>query len=299
MRRNLARVALASAGLVATWVAIAVVTVTQGPDWLYPGVAALGFAIALVVLPAGFIAIHVDHKLARWDRPTKGEFALGAVLVWALWASVGFALLVSLAYLWLYPALAVALGVYAARHPERPRAARPMVGVMLALLASAVVSGDRSVRDRAATTHLLPDGFTGPVVIVFGIFDGSPSHEGFQRLYRIPPGGVLLTQLPPPAGLERERFFSVDPSAGRTEVLRRSPDDTKHAGAARRTEELLIHKNRLASDPIERGGEVCRLRFSHQSYVVGRESDRSIGPDPSVLLEAFVSDPANPAGLCQ
>src|SRR5688500_9686513 len=49
--------------------------------------------------------------------------------------------------------------------------------------------------------HLIPNGYTGWVAVAFRAVNGQPPlYEGDARLYRIPVGGVLLTQAEPNRG---------------------------------------------------------------------------------------------------
>ena len=66
--------------------------------------------------------------------------------------------------------------------------------------------------------HLIPEGFTGPVAIVFRAIDGEPAAtEDGARLYRIPADGILLTQAEPNIGISPAwHFFLVAASGERT-----------------------------------------------------------------------------------
>jgi len=69
--------------------------------------------------------------------------------------------------------------------------------------------------------HLLPEGFTGPVVLVFDDPTGiAPQHdtEG-SVVYDIPSNGVLrLRSGVPPGGVYKKRFYYVDAAGSRTEI---------------------------------------------------------------------------------
>src|SRR5262245_44203603 len=48
---------------------------------------------------------------------------------------------------------------------------------------------------RVEEIHMLPDDYTGPVLILADQRDGTaPEYRGSARIYRIPPSGVLKTQ---------------------------------------------------------------------------------------------------------
>ena len=72
-------------------------------------------------------------------------------------------------------------------------------------------------------THLLPDGYVGPVVIVFDDPNGkAPEHdEEGAVVYEIPPDGVLRLCTPAPeAGLYDVNYFYVRPDRTRQEIPR-------------------------------------------------------------------------------
>lgn len=74
-------------------------------------------------------------------------------------------------------------------------------------------------------THLIPDGYVGPVVIVFDDPSGEPPKhaEDGGVVYEIPPDGVLRLSTPAPeAGLYDVEYFYVQPDGTR----RRLPQST-------------------------------------------------------------------------
>jgi hypothetical protein len=70
--------------------------------------------------------------------------------------------------------------------------------------------------------HLLPEGFEGPVVIVFNKSDGQPKeYERKKRVYRIPPNGVLKTQFAESSGTWKWRnaeYFYVGKDGSRAPI---------------------------------------------------------------------------------
>ncbi len=67
-------------------------------------------------------------------------------------------------------------------------------------LACGVMSGEASDE-----VFVLAQGYTGPVVVVFGQADGAAEkHDGPRRVYDIPPGGVLRTRF----GTRRRGWFT-------------------------------------------------------------------------------------------
>lgn len=69
--------------------------------------------------------------------------------------------------------------------------------------------------------HLLPDGYTGPVVFVFSDPNGEETKltpEG-AVLYEVPPTGVLRLKAPAPeGGIYRKRYYYVRPDGTRQEI---------------------------------------------------------------------------------
>ncbi len=69
------------------------------------------------------------------------------------------------------------------------------------------------------TVRLIPEGYVGPVLIIFNQKDGEPKdYEGGKRIYRIPESGVLKTQFGPNYGVQNHQFFYVDKNGDRTEI---------------------------------------------------------------------------------
>ena len=69
------------------------------------------------------------------------------------------------------------------------------------------------------TIRLIPNGYTGPIIIIFNQEDGSPvEYENGFRLYRIPENGVLKTQFKPNYGSQKHHFYYVDESGTRDEI---------------------------------------------------------------------------------
>ena len=79
---------------------------------------------------------------------------------------------------------------------------------------------------------ILPEGYEGPILIVYQVSDGVVAEEkGGVWIYRIPEDGVLLLQNPPLGGVGRFMFFyqSLD---GRLQPILPSPcfDDVEYEG---------------------------------------------------------------------
>lgn len=142
------------------------------------------------------------------------------------------------------------------------------LGVLLITAAAplGLMLGGIYVWDRAESEiHLLPAGFTGPVVILFGQAEGAtPAREGRARLYKIPASGVLRTQFPDNPGWSAPKYYYVDADGKRSPIVAGAPCDDS-----------------LAGDPVEAclegtlsiGG---RATPPYSAYVVGRRRDRAI-----------------------
>lgn len=69
------------------------------------------------------------------------------------------------------------------------------------------------------TIRLIPEGYTGSVLIIFKQEDGKPrEYEDGKRVYKIPDNGVLKTQFEPNYGVQTHQFFYVDKEGNRTEI---------------------------------------------------------------------------------
>lgn len=64
--------------------------------------------------------------------------------------------------------------------------------------------------------HLIPDGYIGPVIIIFDQPDGQTKrYENGWRVYEIPDNGILKTQFGPTYGIQQHLYYYVDGSAKR------------------------------------------------------------------------------------
>lgn len=67
--------------------------------------------------------------------------------------------------------------------------------------------------------YLLPNGYVGPVIILYDRPDGVvPNVEGGYYVYEIPPGGVLKVRTIPYLGIVNLKYFYVDERGNRREV---------------------------------------------------------------------------------
>ena len=82
-------------------------------------------------------------------------------------------------------------------------------------------------RVSGSVTHLIPDGYVGPVVIVFNDPEGEAPNRGEDGgvVYEIPPGGVLRLSTPAlEAGLYDITYFYVRPDGTRQEIPHRGDE---------------------------------------------------------------------------
>lgn len=118
-------------------------------------------------------------------------------------------------------------------------------------------------RLRGSEVHLIPEGFVGPVVILFGVPSGrsAPRDEEGAAVFEIPRDGVLLLEQEAPAtGLYRKRFFYVSPSGDRVELPYKTDEDT-----------LQVFADEVGVSEPGRDGGSGSLRWS--AYVVGTPAD--------------------------
>lgn len=73
-------------------------------------------------------------------------------------------------------------------------------------------NGEDSIR-------LIPEGYTGPVVIIFNQSDGTPvKYEDNKRVYEIPKSGILKTQFSKNTGFQINEFYYVSDKGKRTKI---------------------------------------------------------------------------------
>ena len=69
------------------------------------------------------------------------------------------------------------------------------------------------------TIRLIPEGYIGPVLVIFNQKNGEPKeYEGDKRVYRIPKNGVLRTQFEPNYGVQHHQYFYIDRNGSRSEI---------------------------------------------------------------------------------
>src|SRR5687767_1606837 len=67
--------------------------------------------------------------------------------------------------------------------------------------------------------YLIPEGFRGPIYVVFDQERGhAKEYDGLRRIYRIPQTGVLFTQFERNEGILNQKFFFVTKAGERKEI---------------------------------------------------------------------------------
>ena len=113
--------------------------------------------------------------------------------------------------------------------------------------------------------HLIPDGYAGPVVILFDdpLGDEAPRDGDGAVVYQIPDGGVLrVKNLPPRAGFYRKQFYYVAADGTRRELPHRVDEEV-----------LQVFDDVQGVTEILDGQPTGSMRWA--AYVVGLPSSRS------------------------
>lgn len=99
-----------------------------------------------------------------------------------------------------------------------------------ACLALAIVATLFGCFERAEpATHIVPAGFVGEVLIVFGVPDGvAPEVRDGRRIYRIPETGILRTQFAPTYGWSEPQYFWASSSDAEATPIPQGPGSTIH-----------------------------------------------------------------------
>ncbi len=109
---------------------------------------------------------------------------------------------------------------------------------------------------RSSQTHRLPQGYVGPVVILFGDPEGGePQRERLQTLYEIPPNGVLRLRTPAPApGWYLNKYLYVVRGRAPQEIPEEGDDDELQVfrGLSGSDGEGLLWKAYIVGTPRER-----------------------------------------------
>jgi len=91
-----------------------------------------------------------------------------------------------------------------------------MIRVTILMILLSMVGCAQKAED---TIRLIPEGYEGPVMIIYNQKDGVPKeYEENKRVYRIPDNGLLRTQFEPNYGVQNHQFFYVDSIGERTKI---------------------------------------------------------------------------------
>ncbi len=111
--------------------------------------------------------------------------------------------------------------------------------------------------------HLIPTGYTGPVVIIHDSTGAPVEREGKARLYRVPASGVVRTQFPPNEGWGRPDYYYVGDRGHRVAIVPGTPCDDSLPGDP--VQACLMGQTRYGNaDP----------RHAYSAYVVSRHASR-------------------------
>lgn len=215
-------------------------------------------AVAVALLAGFLLGALYTLLLALVLGPVVHAFSFPILYIWGIAAAIGMALAVT-------------------RRPPETEAPgkgmsewvrRALVGVALTLAALifllfAFFFGWIFIWNRGEpAVHLIPAGYEGPVVIVFGDSAGEPARrEGKARVYHVPPDGVLRTRAAQDRGWNRSSYYYSD-GATRTRLAR-----------------VAYCADSLAGDPVA----VCDMPVmfmsgreapAYESYLVGRRHSR-------------------------
>ncbi|GAC1654437.1 MAG: hypothetical protein NVS4B3_18420 [Gemmatimonadaceae bacterium] len=246
MRRTLVRAAFT--GFLSAFIAFAGAAgyVGQRSAFGSTNLAVFGSWCALLGLMVAIVSTVLIRAGLPSRRATRGLYGIGVgfvvavALTLAMWLGLGpwmWAFGFPVPYLFAASASAgVGLAFATAQPAASPRLGLPllralaMCGGLLTLVAITPLGltfGSMYIWDRAEPeVHLLPAGFRGPVVIIYGQPNGDPPRrEGRVRLYIIPPSGVLRTQAAPNRGWSKPSYFYVDAAGRRSPIVRGLCDD--------------------------------------------------------------------------
>jgi hypothetical protein len=146
---------------------------------------------------------------------------------------------------------------------------RPVVLALLLLAAS--LGGLRLFAGNSAQgeVHLLPKGYAGDVFVVYHAPSREPAEydDRGRRVYRVPPGGVVLTPLAPNDGVAAAQveFFSVDDRGVRAAIPK--------AWSSDKPEERARQKRVFAGSVGQMELHDINCRIVLDSYYVGTLDD--------------------------
>jgi hypothetical protein len=101
-----------------------------------------------------------------------------------------------------------------------PRTRLILIGLTTTALLLLCLWGYSSLSSVESEIYLIPDGYEGPVLVVYDQPNGQPpEYEGSARLYEVPDTGLLLTRFPPNQSRYRPEFWYVDEDGKRTPIV--------------------------------------------------------------------------------
>lgn len=161
----------------------------------------------------------------------------------------------------------------------------------IAIVAIALVSLPQGRAD--SEIHLIPAGYVGQVTIVFGAANGEPVvSEDNARVYRIPEGGILLTQMAPNVGSSPAwRFFLVDATGIRRPVSRiwtSTVHETPENLANVEVEIFYPRRGRLQAGRLPCDIEFDNYFVGTRAQLLGRNSDDDRRRLAEFLEKSFV-----------
>ncbi|GAC1657708.1 MAG: hypothetical protein NVS4B3_24570 [Gemmatimonadaceae bacterium] len=299
MRRSLLRAALSGVFSALAAFAGAAVYVGTRNGFRSANLATFGvwcafLGVTVAVLPAIFVRAGLPTQ-----RTLRGLYGIGVGLVvgialtLAMWLALGqWIRAFGFPVLYLFAGgAATAVGLtFAATKPLAPPGAsglslRRAITIFSGLLALVAITplvltfGTMYIWDRAdPEVHLLPAGFLGPVVIIYGQPNGAPPRwEGKARLFVIPPTGVLRTQAPPNPGWSNPSYFYVSAAGTRSPIVRGLCDDPLPDGPVQACAMGVMYVDNLP-------------RPEYSAYIVARRADisaQSERADSLVRAEVF------------
>lgn len=115
-------------------------------------------------------------------------------------------------------------------------------------------------------THLIPEGYAGPVYIVQAWPEGEPEqYEGSRRLYQIPSDGLLLTKFGSNDGIIDNRYYFVGSDSERREIAGRSYSSVNNIPESVADTTVLIQGPRV--------GKMGATQVPYEMYLVGTKAD--------------------------
>ncbi len=122
---------------------------------------------------------------------------------------------------------------------------------------------------------LIPEGFSGPVFIIFGQADGvKPEVENGKRVYRIPKNGILKTKAEADYRLSQGEFYYIDSKGRRTKLEYLFPQGGPSVGGVRTLDDVSNSSDEIFCMVDEMGTENRgRGVIYFRQFLVGKVKD--------------------------